>query len=64
MTAHFGTKKVIKKVIKFPKTDIRYWEGKVAFQTPASRTYFGADPTFEATRMDQSWEREQGAGRV
>ena len=39
MTAHFGTKKVIKKVIKFPKTDIRYWEGKVAFQTPASRTY-------------------------
>ena len=30
---------MIKKVIKFPKTDIRYWEGKVAFQTPASRTY-------------------------
>ncbi len=23
----------------WPKTDIRYWEGKVAFQTPASRTY-------------------------
>ena len=30
---------MIKKVIKFPKTDVRYWEGKVAFQTPASRTY-------------------------
>jgi integrase len=39
MIAHFRTKKVIKKVIKFPKTDVRYWEGKVAFQTPASRTY-------------------------
>jgi hypothetical protein len=24
---------------RFPKTDVRYWEGKVAFQTPASRTY-------------------------
>ena len=23
----------------WPKTDIRYWESKVAFQTPASRTY-------------------------
>jgi hypothetical protein len=23
----------------WPTTDIRYWEGKVAFQTPASRTY-------------------------
>ena len=26
-------------MIKFPKTDVRYWEGKVAFQTAASRTY-------------------------
>ena len=24
---------------KFAKTDVRYWEQKVAFQTPASRTY-------------------------
>ena len=23
----------------YPKTDIRYWRGKVVFQTPASRTY-------------------------
>ena len=23
----------------FPKTDVRYWEGKVAFHTAASRTY-------------------------
>jgi integrase len=32
---------VIRKMIKanFPKTDVRYWERKVAFQTPASRTY-------------------------
>jgi Phage integrase family len=40
----FQTQKVIKKVIKqtttsFPKTDVRHWEKKVAFQTPASRTY-------------------------
>jgi integrase len=38
---HSKTKKVIKKEIKtnHPKTDTRYWERKVAFQTPASRTY-------------------------
>jgi hypothetical protein len=30
---------MIRKTIKFPKTDLRYWEQKVAFQTPASRTY-------------------------
>jgi integrase-like protein len=30
---------VIRKTIKqFPKTDVRYWREKVAFQTPASRT--------------------------
>jgi hypothetical protein len=28
-----------RKTIKFPKTDVRYWEQKVAFQSPASRTY-------------------------
>ena len=39
MITHFRTEKVIKKVIKFPKTDVRYWEGKVAYQTPESRTY-------------------------
>src|SRR6476660_6245156 len=38
MIAHFRTEKVIKKVIKFPKTEVRCWEGKIAFQTPASRT--------------------------
>ena len=36
-------KKVIKKseieLGRFPKTDVRYWEQKVAFQTPVSRTY-------------------------
>ena len=34
--------KVIKRkqdVNRFPKTDVRYWEKKVAFQTPVSRTY-------------------------
>jgi hypothetical protein len=25
--------------MNFPKTDLRYWEGKVAFQTPQARTY-------------------------
>jgi site-specific recombinase XerD len=30
---------MIRKTIKFNKTDARYWEQKVAFQTPASRTY-------------------------
>jgi len=33
---------VSRKTIKqksFPKNDVRYWEKKVAFQTPASRTY-------------------------
>ena len=34
-----GAKNVIRKTIKqFPKTDVRYWREKVAFQTPASRT--------------------------
>ena len=28
-----------RKTIKFNKTDARYWEAKVAFQTRASRTY-------------------------
>jgi integrase len=28
-----------KEIQRFPKTDVRYWEKKVAFQTPASRTY-------------------------
>ena len=32
-------KKTIKQKQRFPKTDVRYWEAKVAFQTPASRTY-------------------------
>ena len=33
------TKNLIRKMIKqFPKTDVRYWREKVAFQTPASRT--------------------------
>ena len=31
--------KTIKQKHSFPKTDVRYWEQKVAFQTPASRTY-------------------------
>ena len=31
--------KTIKQKQSFPKTDVRYWEQKVAFQTPASRTY-------------------------
>jgi hypothetical protein len=36
----FQTQKVIKQTTtSFPKTDVRYWEKKVAFQTPASRTY-------------------------
>jgi hypothetical protein len=48
----FWTEKVSRKTIRnmiktkkrvepkwFPKTDVRYWEKKVAFQTPASRTY-------------------------
>jgi hypothetical protein len=28
-----------RKVSQFPKTDVRYWEGAVAFHTAASRTY-------------------------
>ena len=30
---------MIRKTIKFPKTDVRYWERKVSYQTPASITY-------------------------
>jgi hypothetical protein len=30
---------MIIKTIKLPKTDVHYWERKVAFQTPMSRTY-------------------------
>ena len=33
------SRKVSKQKKSFPKTDVRYWEGKVAFQTAASRTY-------------------------
>jgi hypothetical protein len=40
---HDRTKNMSRKVSKqkksFPKTDVRYWEGKVAFHTAASRTY-------------------------
>jgi integrase-like protein len=36
---HSWTENMIRKTIKkFPKTDVRYWREKVAFQTPASRT--------------------------
>ena len=33
------SRKVSKQKKSFPKTDVRYWEGKVAFHTAASRTY-------------------------
>ena len=33
------SRNVSKKKHGFPKTDVRYWEGKVAFHTAASRTY-------------------------
>ena len=33
------SRKVSKPKKSFPKTDVRYWEGKVAFHTAASRTY-------------------------
>ena len=33
------SRKTSKRIIKFSKTDARYWEQKVAFQTRASRTY-------------------------
>ena len=33
------SRKVSRQKKSFPKTDVRYWEGKVAFHTAASRTY-------------------------
>ena len=33
------SRKVSMQKKSFPKTDVRYWEGKVAFHTAASRTY-------------------------
>ena len=39
IVGHSWTENMIRKAIKkFPKTDVRYWREKVAFQTPASRT--------------------------
>jgi hypothetical protein len=33
------TRKMRRKTVKFNKTDIRYWESRVAFHMPASRSY-------------------------
>ena len=52
------SRKVSKQKKAFQKTDVRYWEGKVAFHTAASRTYSRADSARQPASADQSQDAE------